>query len=66
MNTQVIEDIQLNGVSEWILSFTDSNPKEKDCFQMIDSQTAFRLKDYLAKTSPISSDVPIGSPTNEL
>lgn len=57
MNTQVIEDVQADGSSEWNLSFTDSNPEAKDCFQMIDSQTAFRLKDYLGNSPEQFSEV---------
>lgn len=66
MNTQVIEDVQADGSSEWYLSFTDSNPEAKDCFQMIDSQTAFRLKDYLTVNAPISFNPPISSPIDKL
>ena len=62
----VIEDIQEDGSSEWILSFTNSNPEAKDCFQMIDSQTAFRLKDYLTVNAPTSFNPPISSPIDKL
>ena len=54
MSILVLEDIKKDGKAEWILSFTDSNPEAKDCFKMIDSQTAFRLKDYLTVNTPIS------------
>ena len=66
MSILVIEDIQEDGSAEWILSFTNSNPEAKDCFQMIDSQTAFRLKDYLTINAPISLNPPISSPIDKL
>ena len=62
----VIEDIQEDGSAEWILSFTNSNPEAKDCFKMIDSQTAFRLKEYLTVNAPISLNPPISSPIDKL
>lgn len=46
MKVQVIETHEETGV-EWGISFTDSNPEEKDYFVMPDEQTAFRLKEYL-------------------
>ena len=66
MSILVIEDIQNDDSVEWILSFTNPNPEAKDCFQMIDSQTAFRLKDYLTVNSPISLNPPISSPIDKL
>ena len=66
MSLVVIEDIQEDGSVEWVLSFTNSNPEAKDCFKMIDSQTAFRLKDYLTVNAPISFNPPISSPIDKL
>ena len=47
----VIEEVEISGV-EWGLSFDGSNPNEEDYFQMIDKETAFRLKDKLAHLFP--------------
>ena len=66
MSLVVIEDIEEDGSAIWGLSFTNSNPDAKDYFKMVDSQTAFRLKDYLTVNSPISFNPPIGSPIDKL
>ena len=62
----VIEEYDKEGDVEWGISFTNPNPEAKDYFKMPDSQTAFRLKDYLTQMAPISFDVPISFPPNEL
>ena len=55
-----------------LLSTVVGAPHSQNLFEhqqrrkMIDSQTAFRLKDYLTQMSPISFDVPISCPPNEL
>jgi hypothetical protein len=66
MSIVIIEDIQEDGSAEWGLSFTNSNPEAKDYFKMVDSQTAFRLKDYLTVNAPISLNPPISCPTDKL
>jgi len=48
MNTPilVIEDIGADG-TEWGISFGGSNPETEDYFEMIDKETAFRLKEKI-------------------
>lgn len=55
MSAVIIETIE-DGVTEWGISLTGSNPKEEDYFKMADKETAFRLKERLAIYTPISSD----------
>lgn len=43
---QIIETL-FEDYSEWGISFTSNNPEPKDYFQMLDKETAFRLKKYL-------------------
>lgn len=43
---QVIENIEEKG-TKWIISLTDINPKEEDCFVVSDSKEAFRIKEML-------------------
>lgn len=47
MNTIVIRDP--SEPQEWGVSFTNSNPEEKDFFPMPDEATALRLQKYLAE-----------------
>ena len=62
----VIEEYDKEGDVEWGISFTNPNPEAKDYFKMPDSETAFRLKDYLTVNAPFSFNNPIGSPTDKL
>jgi hypothetical protein len=51
---------------EWGLSFDGHNPEPENYFQMIDEETAFRLKEKLStKFPPITRDKPIRCPVNE-
>lgn len=43
---QVIEIIG-NNSNEWILSLTDNNPEDKDCFEVSSKEEAFRIKEML-------------------
>lgn len=52
-NTIVIESYE-NGICEWGLSFTSSNPEHKDYFPMPKKEIALRLQKYLTEHAPIS------------
>ena len=47
----IIESIEENG-TEWGLSFDGHNPAPENYFQMINEETAFRLKDKLSTKFP--------------
>lgn len=65
MNVIVIRTENENE-TEWGISFSNHNPEAKDYFRMFDEETAFRLKEYLAVSSPISNDSPIGWPCDKI
>jgi len=50
----IVTESYENGICEWGLSFTNSNPDQKDYFPMPDKETAYRLHKYLAEYAPIS------------
>ncbi len=53
INTIVIESHE-NDICEYGLSFTNSNPEQKDYFPMLNKETAYKLQKYLAEYAPIS------------
>jgi len=66
MNTPVLIETQCDDGVEWGLSLGGSNPKPQDYFQMVDAETAFRLRDrLLAEFSPVSGDEPVSVPSDE-
>ncbi len=42
--------VEYNGPDEvtWVVSFTDHNPRDEDCVEMKDGETAFKLCDLIA------------------
>lgn len=67
MTSLVIIETVHETSTEWGISFNGHNPEIEDYFQMIDKETAFRLKEKLsAKYPPIPFDRPVSSPTDKL
>lgn len=62
MKVIVIETHEDNGV-EWGISFTNNNPEPQDYFKLPDEETAFRLAERLAKSSPVTRNEPVASPS---
>jgi hypothetical protein len=64
MKVVVIETHEESGV-EWGLSFNGYNPDFQDYYKMPDKETAFRLMERLTKSSPITNNEPVTSPSNK-